>query len=59
MVGRVRATRFTVTDQGSGEVVYEEVDAKPRAEERSNVTCTETWQEGGLLVEFAVTGVLR
>jgi hypothetical protein len=53
-----KGTYFAVTDLATGELLYEELDAKPSAD-KADVTCTDAFEDGGVLITFEVYGKLR
>lgn len=53
-----KGTYFAVTDVATGELLYEELDAKPSAG-KAEVTCTDAFEDAGVLITFEVYGKLR
>ena len=53
-----KATYVSVVDASTGELLFEEIDAKPNAARQSNLECVEAMLDGDVLVTFRVHGRL-
>jgi hypothetical protein len=53
-----KATRASVVDATTGDVLFEEIDAKPGSAQQSNLRCVDAFPDDGLIVTFVVRGRL-